>query len=148
MTLRYVPKMRSLVCTLFAAGWASAALPCDDLLRVADAVRGQDGLAGIAAMDGAQWCSASKGLSGAQSFHCAWGFEFRDAAARSVAQDMVHQVRHCLGGVNAAGLQNPVNHPDTFDQMILTAPKLEITVAVKDKGAQNRTLVFLGVGLK
>lgn len=141
--LVYGSPMRSL--SVLFAMWATVApaMPdCAALTRVVDQLRaGADPVP----LAGSQFCTVSRGIDGATSHHCAWGFDFRAADARAKADGLARVVQTCFAAVPQPP-ENPVNHPDTFDQVTLVGPTVAATIAVKDKGALNQTLVFLGIG--
>lgn len=88
-------------------------------------------------------CSAYLGVDATTGVSCYWAFGFRDASAMAFAETLWASVTACRPG-RAGAEDRPVNHPDSFALRIWETERGRYRVSVKDKGAQNRTLVFLG----
>ena len=80
--------------------------------------------------------SAGKGIS------CYWTFPFRDAAAVSFADSAWRDLTLCHSGEEAAA-DALVNHPDSYDLRAIDAEEATYSVAIKDKGGLQKTLVFI-----
>ena len=97
-------------------------------------------------MDGAEFCITSTALGGAKTFHCAWQFNFRDPSALNAVRQIDETLRRCLPALEPTTKDQPVNHPDFYDQQEYQLDGIKITLSLKDKGALQQTLVFLAIG--
>ena len=75
---------------------------------------------------------------------CHWAFAYRDLAAPALADTLWQTLTTCRDG-RATGEDLPVNHPDSYALREWVSGGATYHVTVKDKGAENRTLVFLRV---
>lgn len=96
--------------------------------------------AGIAPAGSA--CNTFLGLSADTGVSCYWEFSFRNDAAVQLADALWSEITDCRAGTRSEP-DLPVNHPDSYDLKELIAGRDVYRVSVKDKGAQNRTLVFI-----
>lgn len=87
-------------------------------------------------------CQRYLGEAGRAGASCHWGFPYRDAAAQAAAAEIWAEIQACLAG-HSAERDAGVNHPDSYDLRIWQSDDETFAVAVKDKAALNRTLVFL-----
>ena len=90
-------------------------------------------------------CSMAKDMSGANSFHCAWDFPYRDPASQASFKDFNELLGTCFGARLDAAADSGVNHPDFFDLREYQIDQVKVTVSIKDKGQLGKTLVFVGV---
>ena len=93
--------------------------------------------------DGAR-CSTYLTAAGNTGASCHWEFAFREDAALVYADDLWSALTTCRPG-ETLGADQLVNHPDSYDLREWATPDSGYFISVKDKGALNRTLVFLRV---
>lgn len=93
----------------------------------------------------AESCRPSLGLGGTKAVNCAWPFDYRAPEARAKFEQMVARVETCLGTGAAAEKDGLVNHPDSYDLRTYAIPTGSVAVSLKDKGALQKTYVFLKV---
>lgn len=96
-------------------------------------------------LNGASMCSMAKGMTGANSFHCAWQFPYRDDAALAAFGRFNELLDSCFGKQLQANVDSGVNHPDFFDLREYQIDQVKVSVSLKDKGQLGQTLVFVGV---
>lgn len=96
-------------------------------------------------LPGAEKCTMARTLSGANTYHCAWEFSYRNAAANALFERFSGELPDCLGGNVEMVKDQDVNHPDYYDQRQYHLDQVTVTVSIKDKSALQRTYVFLGV---
>jgi|GEM_PF-3389118 len=106
-------------------------------------VAGATPLAG-APLAEASSCAVTKMLKGA-AYHCRWEFPYRAEAAYQTFDKSVHELEGCLGPRATQHSDQSVNHPDYYALRRFETAQADVTVSVKDKGAQSRTFVFLRV---
>lgn len=94
---------------------------------------------------GAESCRPSLGLGGTKAINCAWPFDYRAPQARAAFEDTIGAVEACLGTGASAQLDGLVNHPDSYDLRTYVIPQGSVAVSLKDKGALQKTYVFLKV---
>ena len=87
-------------------------------------------------------CQRYLGEAGRAGASCHWGFPYRDDAALTTASEIWAEIQACIDGQIVAE-DAAVNHPDSYDLRIWQSGAETFAVAVKDKAALNRTLVFL-----
>lgn len=87
-------------------------------------------------------CNTFVGLSADTGVSCYWEFSYRNDAAVLLADALWSEITGCRAGIQSEPDQR-VNHPDSYDLKELTAGRDVYRVSVKDKGGQNRTLVFV-----
>lgn len=105
----------------------------------------QSGAAATQSLAGAEQCTMSRSETGANAYHCIWGFPYRDAAASAFFEAIDEDLRGCFAGRAEIAADQGVNHPDTYDQRRYGLDDVVVTVSLKDKSALRRTYVFLGV---
>lgn len=76
---------------------------------------------------------------------CRWEFDFRSRQAVLKFKDTVSSVLSCNEGTHQVQQDKPVNHPDTYSLRIIKTPKASVRISLKDKGALQKTYVFLQV---
>lgn len=96
-------------------------------------------LAGV----GSSACTRSLDLTGASALNCAWDFPFRTGDARAVFDQTLVLLQGCFGP--NATTDQPVNHPDFYDLRIFETELGEVGLSLKDKGALQRTYIFLRI---
>ena len=96
-------------------------------------------------LSGAESCSMTLALSGARAYHCAWPFPFRSDDAQSAFTKINDALAQCFGDRTEAGRDQGVNHPDSYDQRQYPLDRAMVTASIKDKSAQQKTYVFIGV---
>lgn len=94
---------------------------------------------------GSERCFMSRLPSGADSYHCAWSYPYRDEAANAAFEALNQELRNCLNAGAESADDQEVNHPDSYDQRRYQSDEVTVTISIKDKGALNRTYVFVGV---
>lgn len=94
---------------------------------------------------GSEKCTMSRSETGANAYHCIWGFPYRDAAASAFFGAVDEDLRGCFADSAEVANDQGVNHPDTYDQRRYGLDDVVVTVSLKDKSALRRTYVFLGV---
>ena len=93
------------------------------------------------AIDGAT-CATFLTQEGTKGASCHWPHAFRAETARQQADDLWSEITLCHSGRPVAP-DTGVNHPDSYDLKEWASDAGTWSVSVKDKGGQNRTLVFL-----
>ena len=87
-------------------------------------------------------------LSGMDGFYiwiiCSFGEEANDIIV-GLIRKMDHVV--FLRNRTAATTDAAVNHPDSYDALAWEAPGARISLSLKDKGGEGRTLIFLRAAL-
>ena len=150
------PGMRLLACgalapALFAAVAGEAADLCTEMngLIAQAGSNFSDGSAGAvaepAALPGAEACGLSLSPDGQRAFHCAWRFAYRDGGAQAAYGDFNRALEQCFGERARISRDQPVNHPDFYDQRRYRLEAAEVAVSIKDKVARESTYVFLRV---
>ncbi|MEP2027917.1 MAG: hypothetical protein ABJI96_04300 [Paracoccaceae bacterium] len=99
----------------------------------------------IGMLPGAEKCSVVRSLSGANTYHCAWGFDYRSDAAKQSFEAVNQMVRDCFGDSSESVKDAGVNHPDTYYQRQHILDEIVISVSLKDKVALQQTYVFVGI---
>jgi len=89
-------------------------------------------------------CETFVGLIYSRGVSCFWEFPFRSTDATSIFNVMWAEVTDCKKIVSSSD-DKPVNHPDSYQLKEMIANDGVYRVAIKDKGLENRTLVFLTV---
>ncbi len=87
-------------------------------------------------------CETFLGLAKHSGVSCYWEFAFRSNEATRFFHDAWTEVTSCQHGDLNSG-SNPVNHPDSYLQRELVTETGTYRVAMKDKGHEKRTLIFL-----
>ncbi|WP_162798547.1 hypothetical protein [Sulfitobacter sp. SK012] len=90
-------------------------------------------------------CGTSRGLSGNSSVHCYWAFDYRSKAARMSFERLHADVSNCAGPSAAPDHEASVNHPDSYQLHQFELDQDKISISLKDKGALQKTLVFLRI---
>lgn len=89
-------------------------------------------------------CLPFNGLGNSRGVSCYWEFQFRSNEAASYFDDTWAEITRCRDGTPAPNDPH-VNHPDSYKLRELDAGIRVYRVAIKDKGQEKRTLVFLSV---
>ena len=90
-------------------------------------------------------CGFSDNLDGNRDYHCMWESVYRDPESYVRFDDMARSLRTCFG-VDAEEVRDqPVNHPDYYDQVSFQVKGIEIAVSIKDKSALQRTFAFIRI---
>jgi len=89
-------------------------------------------------------CATYLTEAGTTGTSCHWSFSFRDPIAKDEAAQIWAALATCRPNGTSASDQ-PVNHPDSYDLRAWRTEAATYAISVKDKGALNRTLVFLRV---
>lgn len=105
----------------------------------------QSAVAAARPLADAEKCTMSRSDSGANAYHCIWGFPYRDVAASAFFGAVDADLRGCFADSARFAADQGVNHPDTYDQRRYGLDDVVVTVSLKDKSALGRTYVFLGV---
>lgn len=96
-------------------------------------------------LSGAETCRTARALSGAQTYHCAWKFPYRSAAASRVFDSFSRALKDCFPQEAQGAADQAVNHPDSYDLRQYMVGEVDVSVSLKDKGALQQTYVFIGV---
>ena len=87
-------------------------------------------------------CSTYQTATGAKGVSCYWTSAFRDKKGLLFADELWATLSTCRAG-ERLGPDQIVNHPDSYDLREWRTLSGTYAISVKDKGALNRTLVFL-----
>ncbi|MGR3513153.1 MAG: hypothetical protein ACU0GG_10335 [Paracoccaceae bacterium] len=87
-------------------------------------------------------CSTYLTATAAKGVSCHWAFAFRDKKGLLFADELWATLSTCRAG-DRLGADQIVNHPDSYDLREWRTSSGTYAISVKDKGALNRTLVFL-----
>jgi len=145
-----IPARLALACAMVAAMAtvtpSRASGLCSDIDTLIQSAR--EGFAGNAAslpvLRGASECEFAR-QPGGGIYYCVWSYRLRAAEARRAFEEMDGQLRACLGQHAQARSDPGVNHPDTYDARQYPVLGARVTVSLKDKGALQRSLVFVRV---
>ncbi len=91
-------------------------------------------------------CSLILQLGGAKAMNCQWSFPFRAPEAGRTFKATVEATQTCEGSKVTLHQDQQVNHPDTYDLRKFVLNGVGIDVSLKDKGALQKSLVFLRIG--
>ena len=87
-------------------------------------------------------CDLVRSGNGVDQYFCTREFAFRSLEATAAYDGHVIEMRECFGQVEVPiGLA--VNHPDSYHQTVFAVNKRHISVALKDKGALQKTFAFV-----
>jgi hypothetical protein len=100
------------------------------------------GTAATPVLDGNSCDRVAIGDGGSQ-FFCAVEFPFRSTDARGVYDAYVLELRACFDASVEVPVGPAVNHPDSYDQTVFEVDGRQLSVALKDKGALQKTYVFV-----
>ena len=87
-------------------------------------------------------CSTYLTATSGTGVSCRWENPYRAEAARQKASALWETLIQCRDG-KPLSPDKQVNHPDSYDLRTLAHGTTIYAISVKDKAAQNRTLVFL-----
>lgn len=139
IALRRVPRAILLaagcVCPLPAS--AENCGPVVALMQASQTARAPD--IAVVTADG---CSDARTDDGRIEQYCHWSFGYRAPAARQKFADLDAAILSCLDAA-AQPDETGVNHPDSFAQRRYRAARADVSLSLKDKAAQSRSLVFL-----
>jgi len=90
-------------------------------------------------------CTAGQGLGGTAFVHCAIDFDFRAPAALEALEVITDALVSCPQTSREDFTDQKVNHPDSYTLRKFTQGAHEISLSLKDKGALQKTYVFLRV---
>lgn len=140
--------LSSLVAFLLTLGApAHAASLCTGIAPVLDGLRASgDTALSDAALDleGAAACGVAREAAGA-SHYCYWEHPFRSDEAKAQVDDLERELHKCLSLTGEGTQDQSVNHPDSYDLRTYDIVGASISLSLKDKGALNRSLVFLRI---
>ena len=88
-------------------------------------------------------CAKGQALGGASFTHCGWPFEFRSAEATAAFAALHSTLLACTGVIARSFEDQLVNHPDSYDLRFFDRGNTEIAISIKDKGALQKTYIFL-----
>jgi hypothetical protein len=88
-------------------------------------------------------CVLMRSLGANDQYLCSLEFPFRSDDARATYDKYVDEIRGCLGEDKEVPVGPAVNHPDSYDQTVFAVRGRQISVALKDKGALQKTYVFV-----
>ena len=92
-------------------------------------------------------CGNAIAQDGGANVICQWVFPYRSEAARIQFEDLKTKTGDCLAPNTEEALDQPLNHPDFYEQISFRSEAAEIAVSLKDKGALAKTYVFFRVTL-
>ena len=95
-------------------------------------------------LDG-EHCVTSRTMTGGRALSCFWEFPFRALGASAFQDNLLRKIETCFNDARKQVDDQPVNHPDTYSQQAYHAQDAILSVSVKDKTGQNRTLVVLTI---
>lgn len=130
--------MRTLILLSSLLAIASQQGLAADCLRINEI---EDYVASNLAPAGSQ-CEVFIGLENSVGVSCFWAHPFRSAKADDFFEQTWNEVTSCRQGETSLE-QGPVNHPDSYQQRELSTGGGVYRVARKDKGVEQRTLIFL-----
>jgi hypothetical protein len=93
----------------------------------------------------AQRCAVVQNVEGHKTYHCAWKFPFRAAAALTFSNTYNQTIAACFADATQRVADLGVNHPDSYEQQQHVVEGAVIRVSVKDKGALQETYVFVAI---
>lgn len=126
-----------------AAGPAAAAGFCGSVEALVAEARAGFPDAEPAMLEGAADCRFTRMLSGGVEHGCRWDFDLQDPEAAETFARFARELGDCFGARAEAVEDLGVNHPDFYDQRSYRLDGVEVTVAIKDKGALRSTHVFV-----
>lgn len=88
-------------------------------------------------------CDRVVSADGNDQYFCALEYEFRARAARQMYEELAKELTHCFGTDAVVPSGPAVNHPDSYDQTVVAVEGRQVSVALKDKGALQKTYVFV-----
>ena len=88
-------------------------------------------------------CGRVNSADGKDQYFCALEHPFRSDMARDTYEKYVAEARVCFGDGAAVPVGPAVNHPDSYDQVVFDVNGRDISVSLKDKGALQKTYVFI-----
>ena len=92
---------------------------------------------------GAESCAMSTDEAGNRSFFCQWSFFYRAEGAAAVHDMLDRMIPVCVKGTKPLPADTGVNHPDSYELRRYQRGPVVISVSLKDKAAQDQSLVFL-----
>ncbi|MEM7669147.1 MAG: hypothetical protein AAF317_08340 [Pseudomonadota bacterium] len=117
---------------------------CSAVVDAIDQMNGPDASNAQLDLSGATSCGSARERGGT-AVYCYWEHPFRAETSQRQVDELDTGLRGCLG-LPADGLADQsVNHPDTYDLRIYDREGIQISLSRKDKGALNRSLVFLRI---
>ena len=81
--------------------------------------------------------------NGRHALFCQWVFEYRAPAAKDAFAKAQTALIDCFEESRAA--EGQVNHPDSYDQVVLLGRSTRVSLALKDKAAHSATYLFLRI---
>lgn len=87
-------------------------------------------------------CDLVRSGDGLDQYFCSKEFEFRSNAATVAYEAYVGEIRACFSATEVP-IGPAVNHPDSYHQTVFSVEGRHISVALKDKGALQKTYVFV-----
>ena len=88
-------------------------------------------------------CATNLELGVGKARVCQWSFAYRSAAAATRYAALSAELTSCLGARKEHSA--PVNHPDSFEQIKFTSGGVTVSISLKDKGADQVTLLFVAL---
>ena len=129
-----------------AVGPAAADVFCDDIKAMvslaADDVDPEGHANSMTVLSGASECDLAKNPDGARNLHCFWEYPYRAAEAYDQFDSMVRSLGVCFDGATEPLRDQPVNHPDFYDQLSIRIGDVTVAVSIKDKSASGKTFTF------
>lgn len=138
-------------CGMIAAvliGSARADELCEDvttLVGLAEHGFDQEEGSKLTVLSGATDCGLGDNLDGTRSYHCMWQYPYRHHEAYDQFERMTQLLRTCFAGSAKELRDQPVNHPDFYDQISYRLKGVNVAVSIKDKSALQSTFTFIRI---
>jgi hypothetical protein len=98
----------------------------------------------LAVQNGAEGlCQPVTLLGRGPALNCTWPHDYRAQSAADQFKQLAEHFETCVGGQHAP--QTPVNHPDSFRQILFSGDGVWISLTMKDKAGLVQTLVSLTI---
>ena len=91
----------------------------------------------------ADHCALARSSTGSGTYYCTRDYSYRSAEAYETYGVLGRSLFECLGPRVRISTDHRVNHPDSYDQRQYHLDQVKVTLSIKDKSAQRRTIVFL-----
>jgi hypothetical protein len=133
--------IRALALVALTASGAQAATFCDDIQNL----QTSDVITLPTTPQRHATCAKGRALGGKSFAHCAIDFPFRARPANQAFDALSKAVMSCQGVTRREFTDQTVNHPDSYDLRLFDSPFGTVSLSLKDKGALQKTYVFLRV---
>ena len=96
---------------------------------------------GVPSLEG-RACDLVRSGDGLDQYFCTVEFAFRSLSATAAYDRYIAEMRACFGAPEVP-IGPAVNHPDSYHQKVFVVDGEHISIALKDKGALQKTYVFV-----